>query len=104
MTLLFVAGLILSIIYSYIILPKECDDEPKINPNFYPIMFKGMLIVPITKKKALHIHHWIIYLFIYFLSFYIYIPKLIVGFSLGLFLQGILYKDCLNFICDNPYN
>jgi len=102
--ILFFIGLILSKVYSYFILPKKCNENPKINPNFYPIMFKGMLIVPITKKKALHIHHWLIYLFICFSGLFFKIPKIIMGFSFGLLVQGLLYKDCLKFICDNPYN
>ena len=100
----FLTGLILSKVYSYFILPKKCNEAPKINPNFYPIMFKGMLIVPITKKKALHIHHWLIYLFICFSGLFFKIPKIIIGFSFGLLVQGLLYEDSLKFICDNPYN
>ena len=101
--LFLIIGLILSKIYAYLVLPEKCKIEPKINPTFYPIMFKGMLMFPISKKKCCHIHHCIIYLLICFYSLFMYVPKIIIGFSLGLLLQGILYQDCFTFICDNPY-
>ena len=63
-----------------------------------------MLIIPYNKINALHLHHWVIYLFICIISIFINVPKIINGFSLGLFIQGIMYKDRLNFICKNPYN
>lgn len=63
-----------------------------------------MIIIPINKKRAIHIHHWIFYLFILFLSFIIYIPKVIIGFSFGLFIQGILYEDSFELFCYNFHN
>ena len=101
--LFLIIGLILSKMYSYLVLPNKCNIEPKINPSFYPIMFKGMLMFPISEKKCCHVHHWIIYLFICICSLFIYVPKLIIGFSLGLLIQGMLYEDSFTFICDNPY-
>ena len=98
-----IIGLLLSIIYSYIVLPKKEKDSPKINLTIYPIVFKGMIMIPISKEKCFHMHHWIINLFILIISLFIYIPKLIIGFSLGLFLQGLSYKDRFHFIINNPY-
>ena len=98
-----IIGLLLAVIYSYFILPKKEKGSPKINPTVYPIIFEGMILIPISKEKCFHIHHWIIYLLIFILSFFINIPEIIIGFSIGLFLQGLFYKDSLEFIVNNPY-
>ena len=98
-----IIGLLLSVIYSYLVLPKKEKEAPKISPTLYPIIFKGMMMIPISKEKCFHIHHWIINLFILIISLFIYIPKIIIGFSLGLFLQGLSYKDRFHFIINNPY-
>jgi len=98
-----IIGFLLSMIYSYLVLPKKEKKAPKINPTIYPIIFKGMIMIPISKEKCFHIHHWIINLFILIISLFIYIPKIIIGFSLGLFLQGLSYNDRFHFIINNPY-
>ena len=97
-------GLFFSLIYSVYFLPKNEGECPIIKPTIYPFLYNGMVIIPINKKKAIHIHHWMIYLFILFLSIFIYIPKIVIGFSFGLFIQGIIYKDCFQLLCDNFYN
>jgi hypothetical protein len=101
---LIIIGLFISYIFSCLILPDKEGIKPKINPTFYPIMNNGMIILPYNNKKAFHLHHWVLYLFICIISIFVKIPRIIVGFSLGLFIQGLLYKDRFNFICDNPYN
>tara|TARA_B100000900_G_C20460598_1_gene667101 strand:+ start:716 stop:1021 length:306 start_codon:yes stop_codon:yes gene_type:complete len=98
-----IVGLLLAVIYSYFILPKKEQGEPKINITLFPIMYNGMIMIPISKEKSFHIHHWILYLLIFILSFFVNIPEIIVGFSIGLFLQGLFYNDCFEFIVDNPY-
>ena len=97
-------GLLISIMYSFFFLPRKEYKEPILKPTLYPLMYKGMIILPYTSKKAFHIHHWIIYLLIFTLSFFIYIPQILMGFSFGLFIQGICYKDCFILTCNNPYN
>lgn len=99
----FTFGLIVSIIYSYLILPKKEGAEPFFNCSIYPILHKGMIIIPYNSEKAIHIHHWIICLLFCLLRVFYTIPELILGISFGLFIQGIQYKDCFDFICDNPY-
>lgn len=98
------SGLTLSYIFSILILPTKENEPPLINPTFYPIMHKGMIIIPYSNQNALHIHHWITSLIIciFYLNSY-KIPKLVFGFSLGLFIQGLTYKDAFSFICENPY-
>jgi hypothetical protein len=68
----------------------------------YPLIYKGMVILPVL-KKALHVHHWMIYMLI--LSFrlkYAY-SDIIFGFSSVLTIQGLTYKDAFNIIEINPY-
>ena len=99
----FITGFIISIIYSYFMLPNKCGNTPKINPTIYPFLYKGMIIIPLY-KKALHIHHWIFYLIILLTSIFFYIPQIIIGFSVFLFLQGLLqYNDRFSIFCNNPY-
>jgi len=102
--LLIIYGLLISSIYSYYILPDKEGGEPKINITIYPIMYKGTVIMPYNKENALHLHHWVLYISICIVSVFFYIPDIVIGFSLGLFFQGIRYKDSFTFICKNPYN
>ena len=95
-------GLILSVIYSILVLPLKTGQSPYINFTVYPLIFKGMIYIPISSKKCIHVHHWIIFLGVLF--FYNFISHILSGFSLGLCLQGLLYNDAFVFIVDNPYN
>jgi hypothetical protein len=103
-TILFIFGLLSSIGYSHFFLPKEKGLNPLIKPTCFPIMWNGMIIIPFSSEKAIHIHHWLLYLLICIVSIYIYIPDIFIGFSVGLFLQGAMYEDFDEFICSNPYN
>jgi hypothetical protein len=99
-----IIGLIFSYIYSIFFLPKNSGECPNICLTIYPFLYKSMLIIPFNKKKALHIHHWIIYLFICcLLYFYFTINNILFGFSLGLLVQGLSYNDSFNILCSNPY-
>ena len=102
--ILFFIGLFISSIYSLLILPDNEGSEPTINPTIYPLLYKGMIIIPYNKVNAIHLHHWVVYFFLCLLSLFYNIPQILTGFSLGLFIQGIRYKDSFNFICSNPYN
>jgi hypothetical protein len=96
-------GFIVSIIFSVCFLPRKEGKEPSISPTIYPFMYKGMIIIPISNTKALHIHHWIPYMIICLSSLYFHIPKFIFGFSFGLCIQGLIYSDWYQIICKNPY-
>ena len=101
--MLVIFGIILAYLYSIIGLPVSSGIYPKINPTIKPFINKGSVIIPYSKKKAIHIHHWVIYLCIIIFSLFIPIPKILIGFSLGLILQGLTYNDRFDFICENPY-
>lgn len=94
-------GFLFSIFYSYLILPKKEKKKPAISITCYPILYQGMIIIPYSKKKAIHIHHWVFYLILLLLKKYIY--QTVWGFSLGLCLQGLTYQDRFRIIEDNPY-
>lgn len=100
---LFVVGLVVSYVYSVLILPNSEGSDPKINPTVYPLVYRGMIIIPYDKVNAIHLHHWIWYFSICLISMFVYIPSVVIGFSLGLFIQGIIYKDSLNLMCKNQY-
>lgn len=99
----FFLGICLSIIYSYFILPRKSGSNPSIKITLYPILYNGMIIIPYNYHTAFHLHHWIFYLFICISSIFMNIPTIIIGFSFGLFIQGILYDDSFKIICNNPY-
>ena len=100
-------GFLLSYIYSYLVLPRNSGEEPNISITLYPIMYRGMIIIPINNTRALHLHHWIIYSFLSSfalnLTKYLYINEIIYYFLLGLIFQGVMYDDSLNILTRNPY-
>ena len=97
----FTVGLILALIYSILVLPKNVGEYPKISPTIYPFLYKGMVFIPYG-KNSLHIHHWII---AFFICLYFYNKnQYIFGFSIGLLLQGLTYNDSYKIISPNPYN
>jgi hypothetical protein len=98
----FILGLILSIIYTLVVLPSETGEIPKIHFTFYPFAFKGMIYIPISEEKCIHVHHWILFLALLF--FHTRLPPILVGFSFGLFIQGLTYDDAFTFIVANPYS
>ena len=101
--LLFIVGLSASLIYSYAILPKNMGEFPVIQPTIYPVIYKGMLVVIYSKTKAIHLHHWILYLFLCIVNIIVKGPDIITGFASGLTIQGYTYSDSCKFICNNPY-
>ena len=100
---MFFYGLLFSLIYSYLFLPRKSKHNPTFKVTIRPIIYNSMIFIPINKKYALHLHHWLIYLFIILFSFFINIPKIIIGFSLGLTIQGLSYNYFFFFIKKNPY-
>lgn len=100
----FLPGIFLSVLYRYFVLAYKTGDEPKVNPTIYPILYRGMIIVPISSNTAIHIHHWILYLSILCMSRFMYIHPICIGFSAGLTFQGLTYSDRFVIRCKNPYH
>ena len=98
-----IIGIFLSYLYSKLILPKNSGEIPKIDLTLYPIFYRGMIILPLTKTKALHLHHWITYSITIYFYKYIEYNLIIYYFLLGLIFQGLMYNDSLNLLIKNPY-
>lgn len=101
---MFLPGVMLSVLYSYFVLAYNTGEQPKLNPTIYPVLYRGMIIIPVSCKNAIHVHHWILYLSILCMSHFIYIHPVCIGFSMGLTLQGLTYSDRFVITCDNPYH
>ncbi len=104
MKIAIIIGLLIALCYSIFFLPRETGYLPRINPTIFPILYNGMVVIPISNNKALHVHHWIIYLSLLILLYCIKSFGILFGIVLGLFIQGLLYKDSFNIIEKNPYN
>ena len=92
-------GLCIAAIYCYLCLPRIEKEKPAITFTLFPVLHDSMIIIPLGPNKALHLHHWLLFslLFLFRMS------EFQKGFSLGMVLQGLLYKDRFDFIVENPY-
>jgi len=68
-----VVGLFVSSVYSFCILPTNEGSDPVVNPTMYPLLYKGMIIIPYNKVNAVHLHHWVVYFSPKRFHIYIYI-------------------------------
>jgi hypothetical protein len=60
---LLIIGSLAAIIYSYLFLPKhEGGTAGSDSFTIYPLIYKDNIKIPVSSKKMLHIHHWLIYL------------------------------------------
>ena len=90
----FITGLLLAFLYSILLLPAHAGHSTNLNVTIPPIIYKGMIIIPISKQHYIHLHHWIIFLTV--LLFWRHLHPIVIGFSLGLFIQGISYSDAFH--------
>ena len=96
----FILGFLLALVYSYFIFPKKVGQPPRISPTIYPILYKGMIILPFF-NKAIHLHHWILGLIA---CIYFYKKNMFIfSFSLVILIQGLSYSDFYIIVRDNPY-
>ena len=98
---MFMIGLCVALAYSIIVLPSKNGDSPKISLTIEPILYNGMLIIPISEDQALHLHHWIVYAC--FLPFVNFIPVAFWTFCLILTVQGLFYDDAFKIFVKNPW-
>jgi hypothetical protein len=97
----FELGIIASAAYSMLLLPDCVNEAPKLQPTIYPILSRGMIILPVDRTKALHLHHWLLFTC---LLTTVDLPEVVAGFSYGLVMQGIEYSDYLQIHTTNPYS
>lgn len=58
----FQSGALIAMVYVYLMFPGGTGDPPSAScVTWYPIFYKGMLILPISAERALHVHHWLVY-------------------------------------------
>ena len=95
---LLIIGICIATVYSYFILPKKSSSNPTIRFTLYPFLYNSMILLPISKDKVLHIHHWTLFFLIM-----LFIPNpIIFGFSLTMVIQGLSYDNCFEFIENRP--
>ena len=96
---LLIIGSMIAIVYAYLFLPKsEGGKAGSKKLTFYPFMYEGKIVIPISNDEILHIHHWIIYLVLI-----IFIPNYVFfGFAATMVVQGLTYRDCFDFIEKRP--
>jgi len=99
----FIVGIILSIIFSKWLLPDTEGECPRYCPTLYPLLYKGMIFIPNGNNKAYHIHHWILGLLLCIYAVNYKVPDIIVGFAVGMIIQGLTYSDWLQIKVPNPY-
>lgn len=103
MIFLFLLGLLSAVLYSVFVLPRKSGRKPLIKPTVSGILWDGMVIIPTSEYNAIHLHHWIFYIIIFVCCLVINRFYLLMGFSMGLFIQGLLYADSFTLRCSNPY-
>ena len=90
---------ILNLIATYYYLVKLKD-----NINIYPIIYKSLIILPISEKKSIYVYPWMLYMIYLYKAYIPYIFKLsfrnIFIISLLRFIYNI--KNC-KIIDNNPF-
>lgn len=120
----FCCGAFLALLFAYHMFPGSEGDPPKAsNLTIFPLLYRGMIFIPISKTDALHVHHWLIYLIIGifctvtatkleeddfknrgFHSIETLALLVASGFSMIMTLHGVvMYSDCFVFKTRNPY-
>ena len=96
--------------------------SPRVQPSIYPIMYEGMLIIPLNNTTAVHIHHWMVYSVVLMAcmveimfnleeQYYLYQPLnpywscvfCGIGWSIGMVYHGLHYSDCFQVLESNPW-
>lgn len=96
-------GLIVASVYCMLVY-RKAKEPPNFQLSQYPILYRGMIMIPID-NKAIHIHHWLFFVFVtaWLLRSNVPYRTYWIGFAMGLIVQGLLYSDCFEFIIDNPW-
>lgn len=98
-----ILGIGLGLLYIYGVLPCRAGGKPRLDFSLYPVLHKGMIIIPISEGQALHVHHWMFYS-IFLLFTHEYLNDLVRAYVLTLIFHGLFcYSDSLQFMEDNPW-
>lgn len=97
MVLSYMMGLFLAILYSWYVLPPVAGLPPKWQPTIRPFLVRGTVLVPVSRTHQIHMHHWVCYSVLLILLFR-FLPRVIVGFFVGLIVQGLTYEDRFQFV------
>jgi len=97
-----IIGFLLAVVYIIFILPRKSGDNPSLLITIKPIIYNSMIQLKINKETAIHIHHWVICLFLLFI-FVRRANSVLWFFCLVLCMQGLMYSDSFKFITENPY-
>jgi membrane protein CcdC involved in cytochrome C biogenesis len=92
-------GVLIAYLYTTLVM-RGSGEPPRIGPTLYPVLYNGMVIIPVSANTAVHIHHWMLLLPLTAQSEF----QVARGFALGMVYQGLLYKDRFNIVENNPYN
>lgn len=92
-------GVLLALFHTSL-LPNRSYDNPVITVNIRPVIYNSMIIVPISRDSALHLHHWVIYSFLILAG-----PshRFLAVYYLFLVVQGLTYTDRFHFLVPNPW-
>ena len=93
-------GAVCAVVYAKLILPTKATYAPKFPVTLYPIMSRGSVVLPITRRVAVHVHHWLIYAS---MLLCLDLPEFATGFMYTLTVQGLLYPDAFWYVVRNPY-
>lgn len=94
------SGICLALMHTAL-LPTRSHQEPRIRVSVAPVIYNSMIIIPVSKSKAIHLHHWLTYS----LTLLCLLPrqKWIVVYLVCMIAQGLTYADRFDFIVTNPW-
>ncbi len=99
-----ILGMVCALAYSVFVYSEGTGYPPKLQITFYPILYKGMIILSMTPSEAIHVHHWVLSLIVLSVIVYYRLSYFWMGFFLVMFAHGVFaFRDSLEFVVPNPY-
>ena len=96
-------GMFLGAVYSFVGF-NGTGKPPWIQYTRYPVAYNGMCVISTTREFAIHVRRWIPFGVLIGLTLYLKWVGYIFGFSLVMFLHGLLgFTDSHLCIVKNPY-
>ena len=97
------AGAALGLAYARWGLPKDAGSAPRLHPTAWPLLYCGMIVIPLPgtrRRRCLHVHHWLVCAAC--LPWLMFSHPAAAGAALSLAAQGLRYDDCFVFVVDAP--